>query len=234
MCSRRRKALPYVRARALSFCHAFTLGGPKVDIHYMYLSGLDWPSWNSPEGQYEYVTLHAQAAKSRNVVPMFTLYQAAAWGEGNLGAFDDRNFMVRYWRGVRVMYQRLGQLGTPSIVHLEPDLWGTCSRRAARIRRACPCASARWPHAIRVGTGEPLLWWQMPLGVPATGSGAAGRYRDNRLKYLFDGPWRFAQAGGIGAVFGTGAPNQTTAKTDGGQLKNALTRYLGYGGNGLN
>ena len=36
------------------------------------------------------------------------------------------------------------------------------------------------------------------------------------------------------AVFGTGAKNQTTVQTDGGQFKNALTKYLASGGNGLN
>jgi len=54
------------------------------------------------------------------------------------------------------------------------------------------------------------------------------------VQYLFANTWRFAQAGGIGAVFGTGAGNQTTVKTDGGQFENALTKYLGAGGAGLN
>src|SRR6185503_2093313 len=46
--------------------------GTKLDLHYMYLSGLDWPKWNSPEGAY--VTRQAEAAKAHGVVPMFTLY----------------------------------------------------------------------------------------------------------------------------------------------------------------
>jgi hypothetical protein len=71
------------------------------------------------------------------------------------------------------------------------------------------------------------LWWQVPLGVPSTKpGGTAGRYRDNRVRYVFSRPAEFAQAGGIGVVFGTGAKNQTSAVTDGGQLKNALTGYL--------
>jgi hypothetical protein len=91
-----------------------------------------------------------------------------------------------------------------------------------------------WAKTIRSITGKPLLWWQMPLGVPSTSPGYAGRYRDNRVRYMFDKPWEFAGAGGIGAVFGTGAGNQTTVKTDNGQFKTALTKYLSYGGNGLN
>lgn len=310
--------------------------GPKLDIHYMYLSGLEWRSWSSPDGAY--VTNYANAAKSRGVVPMFTLYQAAAKGEGNLGAFNDAGFMTGYWGGVRVMFDRLGAFGSPAIVHVEPDFWGyaqqkggddpskvpvkvgslvpecagepetvagfgkcimelartlspnvvvglsastfgaydgggkpdparvaaylkkvggdesdivvveTLDRDAGCFEQAADPKCQRggtfywdesnqkqpsfhehlaWAKAIHLGVGKPLLWWQMPLGVPsATPGGSAGRYRDNRVRYLFSHPGEFVEAGGFGAVFGTGAGNQTTVKTDGGQFKNALTGYL--------
>lgn len=309
--------------------------GPKLDIHYMYLSGFDWTTWNSPEGQY--VTMHVNSAKSHGVVPMFTLYQAAASGEGNLGAFNDTSFMTKYWNGVRVMYRRLGEFGSPAIVHLEPDFWGYCQQTkgddpanmpvkvgtivaecsdlpenvagmgkcavrlartlapkvvvglsastfgaytngasdAARIAaylkkiggddaditvvetldRDAGCFEAAtdpnckrsgtfywdesnatkpnfkdhfaWTKAIRDGVGKPLLWWQTPLGAPSsTKGGSSGKYRDNRVHYFFAHPDELVASGGIGAVFGTGAGNQTTAKTDGGQFKDALTRYL--------
>ena len=325
---------------------AYTLG-PKLDIQYMYLSGLPgeggWTEWNAPSGNY--VTMHADAAKSRGVVPMFTLYQAAAWGENNLSAFDNTDFMTKYWRGVRTMFTKLGTFGSPAIVHVEPDLWGYAQQRSddptrvpmkvgavvpectdlpANIagfgkcvvrlaRRLSPkvvvgfsasefaafdsagqsdptriaqylnkvggaeadivvletldrdagcfengsdvnCkrggsfywdeANVRhpnfrdhlaWAKVIRTVTGKPMIWWQMPLGVPSdTRGGWAGKYRDNRVRYLFSHAWEFAAAGGIGAVFGTGAGNQTTARTDGGQFKNAVTKYVASGGNGLN
>ena len=316
---------------------AYTIG-PKVDIHYMYLSGFDWPEWNKPEGRY--ITLHVDAAKARDVVPMFTLYQAAAWGEGNLNAFNDNTFMTKYWRGVRVMLARLADSNVPVIAHIEPDLWGyfqqkrsddpanapvkvhelvtecadlrddaggfgRCIVRLARklapkvvigfsastfgaytggepdaervatylrnvggsnadivivetLDRDAGCFEAAidpkcqrkgkfywtdvdftkhlaWTKTIREVTGRPLLWWQMPLGVPSnTPGGSSGHYRDNRVAYAFQNAWRFAQAGGIGAVFGEGARNQTTVKTDGGQFRDALTKYLASGGNRLN
>ena len=312
--------------------HAYTLG-PKVDIHYLYLSGLPgeggWTEWNSPAGSY--ITLHGNAAKAKGVVPMFTLYQAAAWGENNLSAFNNWSYMNKYWRGVRTMFQRLNELGVPSIAHIEPDFWGYTQKRSddpaavpvqvtshvpecadlpnnvagfgkcivrlsrrlspkvviglqasdfgaytngvsdpARIGaymnkvggaeaditvietldRDAGCFEAAvdpnckragthywtdakfrehltWAKAIRSATGKPLLWWQMPLGVASsTPGGAAGRYRDNRVQWMFSHAWEFAQAGAIGVVFGTGAGNQTTAKTDNGQFKNAVTRYL--------
>jgi hypothetical protein len=82
-----------------------------------------------------------------------------------------------------------------------------------------------WAKTIGEATGKPLLWWQMPLGVPAAGAGSSGRYRDNRVRYLFAHADEFVLAGGIGAVFGTGAPNQTTPLTDGGQFARAVARY---------
>lgn len=307
--------------------HAYALSS-KVDIHYLYLSGLDWPAWSAGS----YVTAHAQEAKTRGVVPMFTLYQAAAWGEANLGAFASSSFMTKYWANVRTLFTKLGAFGSAAIVHVEPDFWGyaqkhggddpskvnvlvgslvpeckslpetvagfgkcivtlartlaplsavglsassfgaftngvsdpvrigayldavggdasdfvvveTLDRDAGCFERASDPLCQRtgkfywdekgfhdhlaWAAALRKRTKKPLLWWQMPLGVPsATSGGSAGRYRDNRVRYLFTHPDEFVAAGGFGAVFGTGAPNQTTVKTDGGQFDKALATYL--------
>jgi hypothetical protein len=312
--------------------HSYGLG-TKLDIHYMYLSGLDWPTWNSPEGSY--ITMQAQAAKSRGMIPMFTLYQGAAMGEANVSAFSNTTFMTKYWHNVRVMYQRLNDLNSPSIVHLEPDLWGifqkkgdapssvvvkvgslvpecagmpedvsgfgkclvklsrllapktiiglsastfgaytngasdpkriaeylnkvgsleadylaveTLDRDAGCFEKASDPNCKRsgdfywdesnathpnfhdhlaWAKSVHQITGKGLLWWQMPLGVPSDSAGGTSlHYRDNRVRYFFSHPQEFADAGGIGAVFGTGAGNQTTVMTDAGQFKTAVAKY---------
>jgi len=83
-----------------------------------------------------------------------------------------------------------------------------------------------WSKAITTGLGRPMIWWQVPFGVPsATPGGTAGHYRDNRAKYLFNHVQEFVDAGGLGAAFGTGAGNQTTWDTDGGQFKAAVKKY---------
>ena len=61
---------------------------------------------------------------------------------------------------------------------------------------------------------------------PDAPGGTPGKYRDNRVKYLFSHVDEFADAGGIGAAFGVGAGNQTYVSTDGGQFKNAVTKYF--------
>jgi hypothetical protein len=84
-----------------------------------------------------------------------------------------------------------------------------------------------WVKAITDGTGKPMLWWQTPFGVPsATPGGSPGKYRDNRVKYVFDHLDEFIAAGGLGVLFGGGASNQTTYTSDGGQFKTAVTKYF--------
>jgi len=84
-----------------------------------------------------------------------------------------------------------------------------------------------WSKAISSGVGLPMIWWQVPFGVPSTTKGGtAGHYRDNRVHYIFSHIQEFIDAGGVGAVFGAGADKQTTPTTDGGQFKTAVTSYF--------
>jgi hypothetical protein len=79
---------------------------------------------------------------------------------------------------------------------------------------------------ITDGLGKPMLWWQVPLGVPSTmPGGTKDHYRDNRVHYLFGHVQEFIDAGFAGAAFGVGAGNQTSIATDGGQFKNAVNAY---------
>ena len=68
---------------------AYTLG-VTLDLHYAYLVGLPgqggWPDWNAGG---TFVNILTDTADDHGVVPMFTLYQMAAWGEGNIGALTN-------------------------------------------------------------------------------------------------------------------------------------------------
>jgi hypothetical protein len=84
-----------------------------------------------------------------------------------------------------------------------------------------------WITSLHQGLGVPVMWWQVPFGVPSdTPGGTSGHYRDNRVHYMFSHWNEFVQAGGVGAAFGTGAGNQTYIDTDGDQFKNAATQYF--------
>jgi hypothetical protein len=72
----------------------------------------------------------------------------------------------------------------------------------------------------------PIIWWQVPLGVPSdTPGGISGAYRDNRVRYFFEHPEELVAAGGVAATFGVGAVNQTDHTTDGDQFKRAVQGY---------
>ena len=312
---------------------AYTLG-VTLDIHYAYLVGLlgqgGWPDWNENGS---FVDILAEPAIARGVIPMYTLYSMAAWGEANIAVLTNDDYMGPYWDGAKLLFSRLGELEGPSIVHFEPDFWAYAQHQAGEDPGSIPvhvtslaadCAGlpdnlvgmggclvalarkyaplsvvgfhasvwaagdagsvARFLKGIGAGDadfvaldmldrdagcfeagndpnctrteggwywddtnqtspnfhehlawakeladelGKPILWWQVPFGVPSdTPGGTPGHYRDNRVKYIFEHIDEFIAAGGAGAVFGTGAGNQTYIDTDGDQFKAAASAYF--------
>jgi hypothetical protein len=104
----------------------------KPNIYERYIGGLgagDWTTWNSPKG--DYVNVVIAQADSVGAVPMFTLYQMAAWGAGNLSGLNSSSYMSEYWANVKLLFQLLGAYGKPSLVNLEPDFWGFAQIRAS-------------------------------------------------------------------------------------------------------
>ena len=97
----------------------------KPDIYDRYVGGVganDWTTWNSPAGAY--VTLVAGEAASVGAVPMFTLYQMAAQGNGNLSVLNDSSFMSEYWSNVQLLFKTIAAYNKPTLVNFEPDFWG--------------------------------------------------------------------------------------------------------------
>jgi hypothetical protein len=102
-----------------------TAQGIQPDLYDQYLVGVGstaWPTWNSPTG--DYVNVVAANADSVGAVPMFTLYQMAQNGDGNISDITDATFMTPYWANVVLLFQRLAIYGKPALVNFEPDFWG--------------------------------------------------------------------------------------------------------------
>lgn len=119
-----------------------------IDTYLVGVGGSSWPTWNSPDGAY--ITQVSANVKSIGAVPMFTLYQMASRGEGNLSAINDAGFMDGYWAQVKLMYQKIGATGLPTLVNLEPDFWGFVlagapggdpTKQPARVSTVAECAS---------------------------------------------------------------------------------------------
>jgi len=101
------------------------------DIIDTYLVGVgpgSWPYWNSPDGAY--VTYVSANDRAIGAVPMFTLYQMATNGEANMTPVNDVTFMTTYWAQAKLMYQKIGATGQPTLVNLEPDFWGFAQAKA--------------------------------------------------------------------------------------------------------
>lgn len=98
-----------------------------LDIQEHYLVGLGgyghaWDKWSSPPGSF--VQLFTARSDQASGIPMFTLYQMATWGDGNLYGLKDTAFMTQYWDNVRLMYQHINRFGKATLVNFEPDFWG--------------------------------------------------------------------------------------------------------------
>jgi Calx-beta domain-containing protein len=93
-----------------------------VDMFDEYLGTGDWTSWNSPPC--DYVCVVAQKANSIGAIPMYTYYQMANNGDGNISVISDTSFMATYWSRIKIFYQDLATYGKPALVNLEPDFWG--------------------------------------------------------------------------------------------------------------
>jgi hypothetical protein len=121
------------------------------DIMEQYLVGVgsgDWTHWNSPLG--EYVQIVANNAEAVGAIPMYTLYQMAQNGDGNLSGLNSSSFMSAYWTNVKIMFQQIALSGKPALVNLEPDFWGYAEKQStngdpstisAQVKVNSDCAS---------------------------------------------------------------------------------------------
>ena len=162
---------------------------------------------------------------------MFTLYSMAAQGEGNVGALTSDTYMKPYFGTARssCFNDREPSTGQPSCNSSQVSRGfaqqkapgGYSSKLQVHVASlAADCASQ--PGAMP--GGKPLF------GVPSTRlpGGTSGKCGDNRVHYIFDHAVdKFVATGGLGAVFGTGAGNQTYITSDGDRSsKTAVAKYF--------
>ena len=81
-----------------------------------------------------------------------------------------------------------------------------------------------WVRAVAEGIGLAPVWWQVPYGS-ARLPNVCGRYRDNRVDYVFDWPERFA-TDALGVLFGSGGPCSTDPGDDRGHFIDRAGTYF--------
>src|SRR3954447_25703441 len=139
-----------------------------LDFRYQYLAGgvntgSGWSTWN-PGGSF--VTLYVRESRAAGIVPVFTYYQllqsrADACGggedEADLCRLRDAGVMRAYWDDLRLALRRM-RGSRPVVLHVEPDLWGTSSRRGSgRWRRGSPAGSWRCATVTRATSCSPTM-----------------------------------------------------------------------------
>jgi hypothetical protein len=99
----------------------------QLDTRYIYLVGNKeannaWPKWNQPDG--EYATIVAKDAQQHGAVPMYTMYELAALGDGNFNVIRDATYMPRFWADMQLLADKIKAFGGRALVHVEPDFMG--------------------------------------------------------------------------------------------------------------
>jgi hypothetical protein len=100
----------------------------KLDIYERYLGVGDWTAWNSPPC--DWICVVANSAASVGAIPMYTQYQMANDGDGNLAGLADSAFMATYWSRAKRMFTEIAALNKPALINFEPDFWGYAQRQA--------------------------------------------------------------------------------------------------------
>jgi hypothetical protein len=98
-----------------------------LDARYIYLvsnkdANSSWPKWNQPDG--EYATIVAKDAQQHGAVPMYTIYEFAALGDGNYNVIRDATYMPRFWADMQLLADKIKAFGGRALVHVEPDFMG--------------------------------------------------------------------------------------------------------------
>lgn len=99
-----------------------------IDIYSAYLGTGDWTQWNAPPCDFPCKV--GQEADAVHAVPMFTYYQMANNGDGNISVIQDRSFMTTYWARLKTFYLDVATYDKPVLVNVEPDFWGYTEQKA--------------------------------------------------------------------------------------------------------
>ncbi len=117
--------------------------GTAWDYRYQYLSagvntGNGWSTWNQPAGAF--ATYYMQDSAANGYIPAFVYYNMLQ-SNGPSGGSEPGNdlahlaspsTMQAYYADWALLMQKIGAFGKPTLVIVEPDLWGFIEQAAGR------------------------------------------------------------------------------------------------------
>lgn len=116
--------------------------GTAWDFRYQYLAGgantgHGWETWNQPSGAF--ATIYAQESANNHYIPTFVYYEmlqstgscdSCGESQRDLTNLNTSTVMAAYFANWRLLMQKLGAFGGPTLVIVEPDLWGFMQQSA--------------------------------------------------------------------------------------------------------
>ena len=123
----------------------------RIALRYQYLAGgvntsAVWTTWGD-----DFVGSYVHESRAAGVIPVFTYYeirQSAPGGSNGdepnavLSNLASPSVMKSYWANVQALFTRLGQVGGPAVVHVEPDMWGYVQQRYGDDASKAPASVA--------------------------------------------------------------------------------------------
>jgi hypothetical protein len=111
-----------------------------MSFRYQYLAGgantgSGWSTWN-PNGTF--VTNYIQESRQVGMVPVFSYYMmlqsspGSTMGEpaGVYANITNSSTMAAYYNDLKLFFQRAGQAGGVTVLHVEPDLWAYLQQKS--------------------------------------------------------------------------------------------------------
>jgi hypothetical protein len=118
-----------------------TNNGTSWDYRYQYLAagvntGNGWANWNTPSGAF--ATYYMQESDSHGIMPSFVYYQllqsngpsGGSETNNDLAHLNSASTMKAYYADWALLMQKIGAFGKPTLVVVEPDLWGFMEQNA--------------------------------------------------------------------------------------------------------
>lgn len=112
-------------------------------FRYQYLAGgintgHGWTTWN---GDGRFAAAYVEESAAHRMIPVLTYYEIRQSIPGDSKGSDpdavatnlgNTKTMAAYFADLKTLFVQLGQTGTTTVLHVEPDMWGFMQQRASR------------------------------------------------------------------------------------------------------
>jgi hypothetical protein len=177
-----------------------THNGTSYAFRYQYLTGgvtngSGWETWNQPAGQF--ATYYMQDSDQHGYIPAFVFYEIRP-SKGPLGIsaddyvqdkanLADPTVMKAYYTTWVLLLQKVGAFGKPTLIIVEPDLWGflqsAAKEKGSNLAASVPASVSSSGYSDAAGypnTAQGFAWALLHM---------RDKYAHNAILALHASPW---------------------------------------------